>query len=124
MAFKEVSNSGSGIASYWPKKASERKVGDSITGVYKQKVERKDPSGETSVLYLLQTSEGVVGVNSTSMIARAFEQIPAESLVKIVFDGKAVSHKTGRSYNNFKVYLDDGEDAPKNDDIDLSNLDF
>ena len=123
MAFKEITG-GSNIKSYWPKKAAERKTGDSITGVYRKRMERKNPDGSDSILYLIETSEGIVGVNSSATIARALEQIPFDTTVKITYEGKARSNKTGREYNNFKVYMDDSSQATKEDDVDLSNLDF
>ena len=122
MAFKAVTG-GSNISSYWPKKAAERKVGDEITGVYKTKMERVNPDGSKSILYVLQTSDGNVGVNGNSaMILRAMEEIPEGSTVKIIFQGKQRSQKTGREYNNFEVFVDDGGDESPKDDLD--NLDF
>lgn len=123
MAFKEVTG-GSNINSYWPKKAAERKEGDSVTGVYSSKMTRKNPDGSDSVLYVLQTSDGKVGVNSSAMIARAMEQIPEGTTVKIVYNGKARSQKTGREYNDFKVYMDDSAESGTNEETDLSDLDF
>lgn len=125
MAFKEVTG-GSNIKAYWPKKAAERKVGDSVTGIYRKRMERKNPDGTDSVLYLVETEEGLVGVNSSAMIARAMEQIPYDTTVKITYNGKARSNKTGREYNDFKVFMDDSSQAPAKDDadVDLSNLDF
>lgn len=123
MAFKEVTG-GSNIKSYWPKKAAERKVGDTITGVYEEKMSRRDPNGIEQTLYLLKTSEGLVGVNNSATIDRAMAQIPRGSTVKIVYDGKARSNKTGREYNNYKIYVDDCQDDKKEDTVDLSSLDF
>ena len=82
MAFKEITG-GSNIKSYWPKKAAERKVGDEITGVYRKRMERKNPDGTDSVLYLVETSEGMVGVNASATITRALEQIPYDTTVKL-----------------------------------------
>lgn len=125
MAFKEITG-GSNIKSYWPKKAAERKVGDEITGVYRKRMERKNPDGTDSVLYLVETSEGMVGVNASATITRALEQIPYDTTVKIVFNGQAKSQKTGRSYNDFKVYMDDSNQTQKEEDdsVDLNTLDF
>ena len=125
MAFKEITG-GSNIKSYWPKKVAERKVGDEITGVYRKRMERKNPDGTDSVLYLVETSEGMVGVNASATITRALEQIPYDTTVKIVFNGQAKSQKTGRSYNDFKVYMDDSNQTKKEEDdsVDLNTLDF
>ena len=128
MAFKEVTTSGS-ISSYWPAKAAERKVGDSVEGVYKTKMERQFPDGTKSVLYVLENDGQRIGVNSSALIARAMEQIPEGSRVKIVFQGKERSTKTGREFNNFTVYLDD-ETSPQSEtenteeSVDLSNMSF
>lgn len=125
MAFKEITG-GSNIKAYWPKKAAERKVGDEVTGIYRKRMERKNPDGSDSILYLVETDEGMVGVNSSATIARALEQIPYDTTIKIVYNGQAKSQKTGRTYNDFKVYMDDSNQTPKEDDdkADLSDLDF
>ena len=125
MAFKEITG-GSNIKSYWPKKAAARKVGDEITGIYRKRMERKNPDGTDSILYLVETSEGMVGVNASATITRALEQIPYDTTVKIVFNGQAKSQKTGRSYNDFKVYMDDSNQTQKEEDdsVDLNTLDF
>ena len=54
------------------------------------------------------------------------EQIPYDTTVKITYNGKARSQKTGREYNDFKVFMDDSSQAPAKDDesVDLNNLDF
>jgi len=124
MAFVEVTNNSSTIKSYWPKKSSERKVGDSITGIYRKRMDHKNPDGTDAVLYILETEDGLVGVNSSATISRALEQIPFDTNVKIVFNGKAKSQKTGRSYNDFRVYMDDSAQPEAKEDVDLSNLDF
>ena len=123
MAFKEVTNSNN-IKSYWPKKASERKAGDSVIGVYKERVERKNPDGTDAVLYLIETSDGMVGVNSSALIARAMSQVPYGSTVKITYNGKNRSQKTGREYNDFSVFIDTDDSEDKSSNLDLSGLDF
>lgn len=122
MSFQEVTGS-SNINSYWPAKASERKVGDNVVGKYKSKLERTNPDGTKSVLYVLETANGKVGVNSSAIIARAMEQIPEGSTVKIVFKGKQRSQKTGREFNNFQVLVDTDDNSSEEDE-DLNNLDF
>lgn len=126
MAFTEVTGGGSNIKSYWPKKAAERKVGDNVIGKYKTKMERSNPDGTKSVLYVIESADGLVGVNSSAMIARAMSEIPEGSTVKIVYNGKARSQKTGREFNNFSIYIDtdDGTDEKSDDTVDLTNLDF
>ena len=106
MAYKEVTGQGAKM-SYWPKKAAERQIGDSVEGVYKNKMERSNPDGSKTVLYVLENSNGLVGVNSSAVIARALEQIPQGSSVKIEYRGKKRNTKTGREYNDFGVYLDE-----------------
>lgn len=124
MAFKEVStsNSASRITEYYPKKSSERKEGDSVVGKYTGKRTYKNPDGTDSVLYILESDGKVIGVNSSASIARSMEQIVEGSLVKIVFNGKKKSQKSGRMYNDFSVYID--TDEPSDEKVDLSNLDF
>lgn len=123
MAFQEVSTGGGSISSYWPKKASERKVGDSVVGKYSGKLTRPGLNGAEETLYLLKDSNGgTVGVNANVTISRAMEQIPEGSMVKIVFNGKATSKK-GFQYNDFKVFVDDGEGGGE-DNVDLDGIDF
>lgn len=117
MAFKEVTG-GSNISGYWPAKAAERKVGDEVVGKYVQKMERTNPDGSHSVLYVLDTANGRIGVNSSATIAQAMEKVPEGSTVKIVYSGKQRSSKTGREYNNFQVFLDDGADQEAPDTFD------
>lgn len=121
MAFQPVSG-GTGIVGYWPAKAADRQVGDEITGVYKQKMERTNPDGSQNVIYAVETSKGLIGVNSSATIAQAMEKIPTGSTVKIVFRGKQRSAKSGREYNNFEVFMDDG--SGDGDGVDLDGLDF
>lgn len=124
MAFREVTGGGN-ISTYWPAKASERKEGDNVVGVFRDKMSRKNPDGSDSVLYVLEGADGnKIGVNSSATIARAFEQIPRGSTVKIVYEGKARSQKTGREYNNFKVYVDDANQGEGPSDSDLTSLGF
>lgn len=126
MAFKEV-QSGSNIKQYWPKKAAERKQGDSIEGYYRGSIERPGFSGGTDVLYLIETKEGMAGVNSNASIARKIEQVPEGTLVKIIFNGKQRNPKTGREYNDFSVLMDDAntaQPAPTDGEVDFGGLDF
>lgn len=126
MAFKEVTTGGN-ISKYWPAKAADRKVGDFVVGTYRNKLERTMPDGTKNVLYVLENSDGEkVGVNSSATIARAMEQIPEGSLVKIEFKGKQKSLRTGREFNNFIVMVDDGDaqSEPADDEVDLSNMGF
>ena len=123
MAFKEITNSGNKYSAYWPKKAAEREVGDSVTGYFRGSVKIKQPSGEDGILYDLETETGMVGVNSSATIDRAMSQIPLGSLVKIVFNGKKRSPKSGREYNDFGVFVDDGE-GTKEESTDFSNFSF
>lgn len=123
MAFKEVTG-GSKISSYWPAKASERKVGDEVVGVYKTKMERTNPDGSKDTLYVLENRNGKVGVNSSATIARAMEQVPEGSTVKIVFQGKQRSQKSGREYNNFQVFIDEETGTQPEMNENFNNLDF
>lgn len=119
MAFKEV-NAGGSISSYWPKKATERKAGDEVVGVYKNKNERVNPDGSKSILYMLETKDGIVGVNgSSALLMRAMEQVPEGSTVKIIYQGKQRSQKTGREYNNFQVFIDTDESIAETEEPDF-----
>lgn len=126
MAFKEV-QSGSNIKQYWPKKAAERKQGDSIEGYYRGSIERPGFSGGTDILYLIETKDGMAGVNSNASIARKIEQVPESTLVKIIFNGKQRNPKTGREYNDFSVLMDDADTAQPTStegEVDFGGLDF
>lgn len=124
MAFKEVRGNGGNINQFWPKKASERKEGDSVEGFYKGKVERPGFNGGTDTLYLLETKEGeTVGVNATASISRKMEMIPTETMVKIVFNGKKTSPKSGRQYNDFSVFIDE-DMKPSTNEVDFDGIDF
>lgn len=126
MAFKEV-QSGSNIKSYWPKKAAERQVGDSVEGYYRGSIERPGFSGGTDILYLIETKDGMTGVNANASISRKIEQVPEGTLVKIVFNGKQRNPKTGREYNDFSVLMDDSDQAQSassDGDVDFGGLDF
>lgn len=126
MAFKEV-QSGSNIKSYWPKKAAERQKGDSVEGYYRGSIERPGFSGGTDTLYLIESKEGMVGVNSNASISRKIEQVPQGTLVKIIFNGKQRNPKTGREYNDFSVLMDDADTAQtptQTDEVDFGGLDF
>lgn len=125
MAFKEVTTNGNGerFVAYWPKRASERKVGDSIVGKYIGNREMKSPNG-MQILYALETDDGLVGVNSSAALARTMATVPEGSYIKIVFNGKQTS-KNGRQFNSFSVFIDDGEGDSKDDgNIDLDDLGF
>ena len=124
MAFREVTG-GSNIKSYWPKKAAERKEGDSVEGIYRKRMERKNPDGTDSVLYLLENKDGeLIGVNSSATITRAMEQIPYDTMVRIEYHGQARSQKTGRTYNDFRVFMDDASQSEAEEPLDLQKLDF
>lgn len=111
MAFQEIKTSDGRIAEYFPKKASERKAGDFVTGTYKGTREQSRPDGTTDVLYILENNGKTIGVNSSPVIKTKMDQVPEGAVVKIQFDGKERSAKTGREYNNFSVFIDDGDGA-------------
>lgn len=110
MAFKEVSTTTSSMQ-YWPKKMAERKEGDEVTGTYKGKKELMNPDGSKRTVYILDNDGQGISVNGYANIDRAFSQIPEGSLVKIIFNGKKTNPKTGRSYNDFTVMVDDAAPA-------------
>lgn len=115
MAFKQIEASGNRFAEYFPKKASERKAGDNVVGVYRGTREISRPDGSTDVLYVLDGKNGLIGVNTSPVIATKMEQVAEGMTIKIQYEGKERSTKSGREYNNFSVWVDE-EDAKKDDD--------
>lgn len=123
MAFKEITGGGSKFAEYFPKKADERKKGDSVVGVYKGKKETRRPDGTTAELFVLEGENGLIGVNASNVLNTKFDKVAEGMLVKVVFEGKEKSAKTGRSYNNFSVWIDDSA-TPEKEELDLSTIPF
>lgn len=118
MAFKEVSTPTT--SNYWPKKASERKTGDSIIGKYTGTRDINTPNGQETY-YILNNSDGQTLVRASAGLKRTMEAVPEGSHIKIVFQGKQTG-KNGRQYNAFSVYIDDGEDSSEK--VDFDGLDF
>lgn len=119
MAFKEVTSTKANA--YWPKKVAERKVGDEIIGKYIGARQQNTPNGLQDY-YALETDDGVTFVRSSAGLKRSMDAVPEGSIVKIIFQGKQTS-KTGRQFNAFSVYIDDGDGADE-DDVDLDGIDF
>lgn len=107
MSFKKISTSTERIDSFYPVKSSERKVGDSVTGTFVTIRDIKQKDGTMTAVYVIKTDEGkLVGVNSFPVIDSAFNQIAEGEKVRITFQGKKKSEKTGREYNDFSIEVD------------------
>ena len=64
-----------------------------------------------SNLYSLQTDKGVVGVWGSTVLDTKFAGIQNGSMVKIEPMGKQKSEKTGRTYQDFRVFVKPSEFA-------------
>ena len=79
-----------------------------IVGVYKRMQMQVGPN--KSNMYFLEQKDGSeVGVWGTSLLDDRFAKLEAGTEVKIVYQGKSTSPKTGRSYHNFSIYQKGGE---------------
>jgi hypothetical protein len=58
-----------------------------------------------SMLYTLKTDKGMIGVWGSTVLDTKFEGISNGSMVKIEPQGKVKSEKTGREYQDFKVFV-------------------
>jgi len=74
-----------------------------------------------SMLYQLKTEDGIIGVWGSTVLDTKFAGIQNGSMVKIEPMGKQKSEKTGRTYQDFRVFvkppefeeiLDGGEKLP------------
>lgn len=121
MAFKQVeAGSGDRIAEYFPKKASERKAGDNVVGIYKgTRMVSRPNTGEQEPLYILEGEGGkLIGVNNSPVIATKFSQIATGMTVKVQFEGKKTG-KSGRQYNDFSVWIDEDSKSSEESELDF-----
>lgn len=112
---KAVSSDGK-IASFFPKKTTERKEGDQVIGTYIGKRDMKRPDGTDDFVYLVKQEDGsLVGVNSSAGIVNQMEQVPTSKKVRVTFEGKKQNPKTSRFYNSFlvEVAADDEDNKTK-----------
>lgn len=114
MAFKEITGSTGKFAEYFPKKSAERKAGDFVIGVYSGTQTVTRPDGREDVLYVLKGEKGLIAVNTSPVLATKMAEVAEGMTIKIQYEGKERSTKTGREYNNFSVFVD--EDAGKSDE--------
>ena len=112
MAFKQITDNGK-FAEYFPKKAAERKDGDFVIGVYKGTKSVKRPDGRDDIIYVLEGEKGLIGVNTSPVLATKMEQVSEGMTIKVVYEGKERSAKSGREYNNFSVWIDEEEGEEK-----------
>ncbi len=115
MAFKQITNN-SKFVEYFPKKSSDRKVGDNVVGIYKGTQNIQRPDGREDVLFVLEGKDGLIGVNTSPVLATKMSQVPEGATIKVVYEGKEKSAKTGREYNNFSVWIDEDEKSDKKED--------
>lgn len=114
--WKKAAPAGGNIASYFPRKAAERKEGDQVIGVYVGKRDMKRPDGTDDFVYLVEQEDGsIVGVNSLAGVVNQMEQVPTGKKVRITYEGKKQSSNTMRSFNSFlvEVAADDEDNKTK-----------
>jgi hypothetical protein len=58
-----------------------------------------------SMLYTLETEDGRIGVWGSTVLDTKMAGIQRNSMVKIVPQGETKSEKTGRKYQDFKIYV-------------------
>lgn len=114
MAFKEITGSTGKFAEYFPKKSAERKAGDFVIGVYNGTQTVTRPDGREDILYVLKGEKGLIAVNTSPVLATKMAEVAEGMTIKIQYEGKERSTKTGREYNNFSVFVD--EDSSKDED--------
>ncbi len=83
----------------WDYKAGKVKE---VVGVLKEIKSNVGPNN--SMLFVLETKEGDLGVWGTGLLTSRLGNLPLGEEVKIVYLGMAKSEKTGRNYHNFDVF--------------------
>ena len=74
-----------------------------IVGVYTGMEENVGPNA--SHMYYLENKDGEkVGVWGTALLDQRFSKVEKGTEVRIVYNGKTTSPKTGRSYHDFSFY--------------------
>lgn len=116
MAFKEITGNTGKFAEYFPKKSSERKAGDFVIGVYKGTKNVTRPDGRDDVLFVLQGEKGLIGVNTSPVLATKMAEVAEGMTIKIQYEGKERSAKSGREYNNFSVFVDEDANTKSDDE--------
>src|ERR1700753_526332 len=66
---------------------------------------KQDIGPNESMLYILKTAKGKVSVWGSTVLDTKFSGIDNGSLVRIEPQGKVKSEKTGREYQDFKVFV-------------------
>ncbi|MCX6806894.1 MAG: hypothetical protein NT135_02120 [Candidatus Berkelbacteria bacterium] len=82
--------------------------GDELEGVFQYKEENVGPNA--SNLYTFRCGEKSVSVWGSTLLDARFKNLVEGTEVKIIYEGKVKSPKSGRSYHNYTVYH---TDAPK-----------
>lgn len=85
-----------------------------LVGVYVSMEENVGPNN--SKLYTIEREDGSrIGVWGNTMLDDKFKDIEIGTEIKIVYLGLVESEKTGREYNNFDIFLSEGEDETETD---------
>lgn len=94
---------------------------DKKTTISGRLVSAKDAIGpNNSKLYTLATETGEVGLWGSTVLDNKFERIELGSMVKIEPLGEAKSEKTGRNYQDFRVFFKPKAEEP----IDMKEIPF
>lgn len=101
--WQTVTTGASGMAKYWPGKSADRTEGMEVVGVYKETREVTRPDGTKDTLHVLESKEGLIGVNGHFSIDDALAQVAPGRTVRITFLGKSLNPKTHRNVNKFRV---------------------
>jgi hypothetical protein len=85
----------------WPEKDQPLKEGDSIEGLYVQKVENY--GSNHSNVYILEVGDERIGVWGSTVIDEHMKDVALETEVGIEYAGMAKSQKSGKEYKKFIV---------------------
>lgn len=79
---------------------------------------KRDIGPNESMMYTLSTKDGKVSLWGSTVLDTKFANIENGSLVRIEPQGKVKSEKTGREYQDFKVF----SDTPKLEEVDPAEV--
>ena len=86
----------------WNGKENNLSEGDEIVGILKDRESGVGPN--ESMMYTLQTKDGVYGVWGGTVLDTRLKNAEIGDEVKIVYNGYKKSEKTGREYKDFTVF--------------------
>lgn len=84
------------------------KEGSILEGIY-EKVRREVGPNLSNMYSIRQKDGGLINVWGSAGIDSRMELVPIGDIVKIEFEGKKLNEKTGREFNSYKVYVQQGE---------------